>query len=100
MLSVVGGIYLLTDSQTGQQYVGSAFGEGGILQRWRAYARLKDGGNTKLKALLATRPTTFQGFTFTVLRTLDRNLSKREAIQLEQLFKAKLGSRAIGLNAN
>ena len=100
MLAAVGGIYLLTDSRTGQQYVGSAYGSGGILGRWRSYVREKHGGNKRLKQLLARRPNAFRRFTFTVLRTLDRNLSKREAYQFEKLFKDKLGSRAIGLNAN
>jgi hypothetical protein len=100
MLSAVGGIYLLTDSHTGQQYVGSAYGYGGILQRWRAYVRDGDAGNKRLKELLRRRPSAFKGFMFTVLRTLDRTLSRQEVLRLEALFKDKLGSRAIGLNAN
>ncbi len=89
-----------TDSETGQQYVGSAYGAGGILQRWQAYVHHRHGGNRRLRDLLRERPDAWKGFTFTLLRTLDRTLSRREVFELETLFKRKLGSRAMGLNAN
>lgn len=38
-LSAVGGIYLIVDSMTGAQYVGSAAGSGGIWRRWCDYAK-------------------------------------------------------------
>lgn len=38
MLASVAAVYLVLDTSTGQQYVGSAYGAGGLLGRWRAYA--------------------------------------------------------------
>jgi hypothetical protein len=37
-LSAVAGVYLVTDTVGGEQYVGSAYGQEGILGRWRTYA--------------------------------------------------------------
>jgi hypothetical protein len=40
-LSSVGGVYLVLDTATGKAYVGSAYGTGGIWQRWSAYAETR-----------------------------------------------------------
>jgi hypothetical protein len=44
------GIYLLVHRETGQQYVGSAYGVDGLLGRWKSYAD-GHGGNVGLKEL-------------------------------------------------
>ncbi len=49
-LSSVNGVYLVMDKETGRHYVGSATGEGGLWQRWHAYAETGHGGNSELKA--------------------------------------------------
>ena len=51
-LSNVKGIYLIVDSLTGKQYVGSACGDDCIWQRWSEYAKDGHGGNIELKKLL------------------------------------------------
>jgi hypothetical protein len=99
MLSV-SGVYLITDSRTGQQYVGSATGIQGILGRWASYVADGHGGNKALRALVDLDPTCFRAFQFSILRTLPADLHRAEAIRQEQLYKAKLGSRAHGLNDN
>ena len=100
MLGAVAGIYLITDTATGDQYVGSAAGSGGVLSRWRAYVNTKHGGNKKLKALLRRRPKAYRHFQYSLLRTLPRTMTPKEVVELENLYKEKLGSRAFGLNAN
>lgn len=100
MLAAVAGIYLIVDSATGRQYVGSAYGEGGILGRWKTYARLGHGGNKQLLDLLADNAAYARNFQFTILHTLPRTLPQAEVIRYETLFKQKLGSRAFGLNSN
>lgn len=47
----VQGIYLITDSSTGRQYVGKADGGERILGRWFAYSRDGHGGNIALREL-------------------------------------------------
>lgn len=99
-LSAVGAVYLIVDSLTGQQYVGSATGTGGIWQRWCDYAKSGHGNNLKLRDLCDRAVGHPQAFRFSILETFSRTLSRDEALELEAFFKQKLGTRAFGLNAN
>lgn len=92
----VAGIYLITDMVTGKQYVGSAYGKDGILGRWAFYSRHQGGGNVQLEELLRDNKDYAKNFQFTILRTLDRTLTKTEVINYEVLYMKKLGSRAFG----
>ena len=100
MLSAVAGVYLIVDSMTGLQYVGSAYGKNGILGRWAVYARRPDGGNKMLEDLLSGDSSYARHFRFTVLRTLPLAMTKNEVLAFEVLYKNKLGTRAFGLNSN
>ena len=51
-LASVAGVYVIADRQNGKLYVGSATGEGGIWDRWKAYAETGHGDNKELKDLL------------------------------------------------
>jgi len=82
------------------QYVGSAYGEEGILGRWKHYAKTAHGDNQELKRILAADPEAANRFRFTILRTLPRTLTMNEVIEHEGRYKKKLGSRAFGLNVN
>jgi hypothetical protein len=100
MLSSIAGVYLILNKRTGQQYVGSAYGKGGIWQRWKSYAKNPTGGNKLIKNILAKSPEEYKYFQYTILRVLEPNITKDEVIVQETLLKQKLGSRAFGLNAN
>jgi hypothetical protein len=52
-LSAVAGIYLLTNPDTGKQYVGSAQGLGGFWGRWEQYAASGHGGNRRMQDIPA-----------------------------------------------
>jgi hypothetical protein len=43
------GIYLITDSQNGRKYVGSAYGEEMLLTRWKSYSKTGHGNNKDLR---------------------------------------------------
>ena len=58
------------------------------------------GDNRLLRELLDSNPAHCENFSFTLLRTLPRTLTREEVLRYESLYKAKLGSRAHGLNAN
>jgi hypothetical protein len=100
MLASVAAVYLILDTKTGNQYVGSAYGEGGLLGRWRAYAKAAHGGNKQLKELAAERSALAGDLQFAVLQTLPLASTPKEVIDHERRHKAKLGSRAHGLNSN
>lgn len=100
MLSSVSGVYVLLDQRSGKQYVGSAYGAGGIWARWRSYVKSPSGGNALLKELLKNSPGRYKQFQFSILRVLEPSAPKDEVIYQEVLTKRKLGSRAFGLNSN
>lgn len=89
------GVYLIVDRSDGKQYVGSAYGEENILQRWQHYAVSGHGGN---KLLRDRDPTAFQ---FSILQRTSPDLSDSEVTQLESSWKQRLRTRApSGLNEN
>lgn len=99
-LSAVNGVYMILDASTGEQYVGSANGESGIWQRWTEYAKTYTGGNVQLKVLMEKDPHYYRNFRYSVLQTLPSNITQREIVAIEALYKKKLGSRVHGLNRN
>ncbi len=99
-LRSIAAVYLILDTQTGMQYVGSATGEGGVIARWASYADSGHGGNLRLRELLESHPGREVDFRFTLLQTFSKTLTRDEIIAYEALHKRKLGSRSFGLNAN
>lgn len=94
-LSAVKGIYLITDTRDGRQYVGKADGSENIYQRWFAYATNGHGGNVELRSL---DPSTFQ---YSLLRVFDPSTPTTEINAAEQHYKIALASRwPHGLNRN
>ena len=101
MLSAVAGVYLIVDTETGNQYVGSAYGKNGIMGRWTKYTKEGHGGNVQLQELLSERGSEYAAnFSFTILQTVSTSLSGREVIGREKLWKDKFSSRRFGLNRN
>ena len=99
-LSSVAGVYLVLAEDSGDLYIGSAYGESGIWGRWRNYASSGDGGNVKLTKLIQENPAYPERFRFSVLQILPRTMAREEVIKRETLYKDKLGSKAHGLNSN
>lgn len=93
-LSSVIGVYLITDTRDGRQYVGKADGAENIRQRWNAYATNGHGGNVELRGLDST------SFRFSVLRVFDPATPTREIDEAESHFKNILETRKHGLNRN
>ena len=97
-LSVVSGIYMILAENSGEQYVGSAYGLDGIWGRWLQYATNGHGGNNLLKQLTQHSDEYPEKFRFSILQVLPRTTKKSEVIRWESIFKRKLGSRSFGLN--
>lgn len=93
-LSSVNGVYLIRDKRSGKLYVGSAYGENGMYGRWSTYAQSGHGGNQELKPLDANH------FQFSILEILSATTTADGAIQCENRWKEKLGTRTFGLNNN
>lgn len=93
-LSATRGVYLLTCPRTKEQYVGSACGAGGFWGRWQNYVNTGHGGNVGLKS---RTPSDYQ---VSILEVAGSAVTVDEIIAMEQLWKAKLQSREMGLNRN
>jgi hypothetical protein len=100
-LSNVAGIYLIADVETGKQYVGSAYGNQGLWQRWYKYGESGHGGNKELRDLLAEKGSDYaMNFLFTILEVIDVNASQDYVIAREGHWKDVLLSRRFGYNSN
>lgn len=93
-LGSVMGIYLITDTRDGRQYVGKADGAESIRQRWSAYAANGHGGNVELRGF---DPSTFR---FSLLRVFDPATPTTKVNEAESHFKNALDTRRHGLNRN
>jgi len=93
-LSSVIGVYLITDTRDGRQYVGKADGLESIRQRWSTYATNGHGGNVELRGL---DPATFR---YSILRIFDPATPTRVVDEAESHFKNALDTRKHGLNRN
>ena len=99
-LSAISAIYLITDEQSGRQYVGSAYGGLGLWQRWGDYARTGHGNNVELIHVLMEAPGRENEFRFTLLESLPASTEPAAVIARESHWKVALGSRTHGLNRN
>ncbi|MGO2684388.1 GIY-YIG nuclease family protein [Microbacterium sp. JB110] len=93
-LASVVGIYLITNTRDGRQYVGKADGVESIRQRWNAYATNGHGGNVELRGLDPTH------FRFSLLRVFDPSTPTQVIDESENHFKIALDTRKHGLNRN
>jgi hypothetical protein len=102
-LESVKGIYLITDTNTGKRYVGSAYGEAGIWSRWCAYAETGHGGNVELRALVNTPDLNYcrANFRFALLEHRPFRAADEIIIARENFWKRLLLTRGKqGLNRN
>jgi hypothetical protein len=93
-LKAAHGIYLLTCPKTKEQYVGKADGHDGFWGRWQQYVQSGHGGNTGLKSRDSS------DYQVSILEVAGTATSANELNQMESLWKAKMQSRAMGLNRN
>ena len=100
-LSNVAGIYLISDTVSGKLYIGAAYGEGGIWQRWASYVESGHGGNQDLKTLLAEHgPERLKLLRYSILEIADIHASDESIYQRETHWKKILMTREFGLNLN
>jgi hypothetical protein len=100
-LASVAGVYLISDTSSGDLYIGSAYGEGGIWQRWNAYVENGHGGNVELKKLLKKGGIEYANkFRYSILEIADVHALKNDILKRETHWKDILMSRAYGLNVN
>ena len=97
------GVYLITDTETGERYVGAAYGDQGVWSRWRDYVDTGHGGNVELKMLLDGRGLDYcrAHFRFALLESCSARTADDAVRAREDHWKQVLQSRgAFGLNRN
>ena len=95
------GVYLLTNNDTGELYVGSAYGENNFWQRWVEYIETGHGNNKEFKNLKKENNNEFlNNFTFSILEIFKNTTDPEEIIRRESYWKNILRSREFGYNAN
>ena len=99
-LSNVKAVYLILDVKNGQQYVGSAYGNRGLLERWECYVDTFHGNNKLMREVICDHPDRYQFFQFSILQIFSMSTPDDIIINAESLWKRKLGTKEYGMNAN
>ena len=101
-LASVKGVYLIRDRNTGKQYVGAAYGDMGIWQRWNNYVHTGHGGNVELQKLVRENGIEYcrKHFQFALSEYRPAYTSDDVVRKREQWWKNVLGTRESGLNRN
>lgn len=96
------GVYCLTDTKEGKLYIGSAYGENGIAQRWSNYLNTKTGGNEALIELYKKEGEKYfeEYFTFTVIEFFGMNYDTNRIIDRETYWKNAFATKTTGYNKN
>jgi hypothetical protein len=94
-LSNVKGNYVITDTNTGKLYVGSASGStDGIWQRWQNYANPANlhGDNKELKEIVATKGRQYikDHFRYSIIEIFDTKTKQETIIERENYWKRAL----------
>lgn len=98
-LANVKGVYLITDTTTGTQYVGKASGSDGIWQRWCCYSKDGHGGNSELKKLLKEKGLEHKAhYQYSILEIADTHASENDILKRESYWMKVLLTRKFGLN--
>lgn len=94
---------LLVDMHAGQQYVGAAYGDNGmLLQPWSAYAANGHGDNKLLHEIVDSKGFDYvkANFQYALLENYNARVDKKIITDREAWWKKTLGSRTFGLNGN
>ncbi len=96
------GVYVIHDRLTGEPYVGSAYGDTGIWQRWSRYAETLHGDNVGLRALVEREGAGYVGenLMFALLEFWSMRTEDQHVIDREAYWKGVLLSRSLGHNRN
>lgn len=96
------GVYVIHDQVTGEPYVGSAYGDTGVWQRWSYYAATLHGDNVGLRAHLAAKGEEYyrQNMRFALLEFWSMRTDDQHVLDRETYWKQVLVSRSLGHNKN
>lgn len=91
-------MYIITNTDNGKLYVGSATGRNGIYQRWKNY--IDNGHGTKQTCGAAGEAYVETHFRYTLLEHYDSTVPKNVVLAREAYWKQALDTRKHGYNDN
>jgi hypothetical protein len=91
-------VYLITDISNGKQYVGSAYAENMLLNRWQNYVKSRYGGNVQLKQLSKEHIENY--FRYSILDIFKSTTDDKVILSRESWWKDTLMTRKFGYNSN
>ncbi|AKF40946.1 hypothetical protein AAW50_00585 [Mycoplasmopsis canis] len=100
-LSNVKGIYCITDRATGKLYIGSAYGQEGIFQRWKSYSDSNNltGGNKTFEEIKnKNKDYIKENFLYSILEIFDVKTKTEEIIRREEFWKKVFQTVKHGMN--
>lgn len=96
-------VYLITDTNNGKLYVGSATSNNGmLLKRWKEYVKTGHGGNKNLIQLVNEKGMDYiqNYFQYSILENYNSTISDELILERESWWKEVLKTRMFGYNAN
>ena len=96
-------VYLITDTNTGKLYVGSATAQSEmLLQRWSNYVSNGHGGNVDLMKIVATEGFEYvkKHFQYSILENYNARMDDGYILIREKWWKNTLKSKEFGMNKN
>lgn len=91
-------VYLITDISNGKKYVGSAYAENMLLNRWQNYIKSRHGGNVQLKLL--SKEHIENNFRYSILDIFKSTTDDNVILSRESWWKDTLLTRKFGYNSN
>ena len=91
-------VYLITDISNGKKYVGSAYAENMLLNRWQSYVKSRHGGNVQLKLL--SKEHIESNFRYSILDIFKSTTDDKVILGRESWWKDTLLTRKFGYNSN
>lgn len=96
-------VYLITDKNTGKQYVGSATSKGQmLLARWSEYVKDGHGGNVELERIVKQNGLEYvrENFQYSILENFNGRVNANIVLDREKWWKKVLCSQKNGYNRN
>lgn len=96
------GVYVIHEADTGRRYVGSAYGDTGIWERWSTYVSTLHGGNVGLRDLIVAKGEDHfrSSMRFALLEFWSMRTDDAVVLERESYWKDVLQARALGHNRN
>lgn len=91
-------VYLITDISNGKQYVGAAYAENMLLNRWQSYIKSRHGGNVQLRQLPIEHIE--NNFRYSILDIFKATTDDKVIRDRENWWKDTLLTRKFGYNSN